>query len=214
MSASATSKYFKRDFTKSDIDKIDKIVIRYGNPLAQTTSGRMQIAETLLQNKLIDTPQEYLEVIETGSLTPLTQSAESQLHRIREENELLSKGDDVIVTPYDNHPLDIKEHAALLSSDEVRTNPKIIQAVQKHIQLHLRIWKEASAMTPEILTLLNIPVLPSAPATPPAGPTQGAPNPPSGGNNLPHAGAPTVPAPNGAGLPQGIKIPQALPQGV
>jgi hypothetical protein len=43
---SATQKYFKKEFTKKDIDKVDKIAVRYGNPLAQTTSGRMQIAET------------------------------------------------------------------------------------------------------------------------------------------------------------------------
>jgi hypothetical protein len=51
MSMSATGKYYRNKFTSTSLNKVDKIAIRYGNPLAQTTSGKLQIAETLLQNK-------------------------------------------------------------------------------------------------------------------------------------------------------------------
>jgi hypothetical protein len=66
MTQSATQKFYKSKFTKKNIAKIDKITVRYGNPLAQTTSGRLQIAETLMQNGLL-TAQQYFQVIETGN---------------------------------------------------------------------------------------------------------------------------------------------------
>jgi hypothetical protein len=192
MSVSATQKYFKKEYTKKDIDKVDKIAIRYGNPLAQTTSGRMQIAETLMQNQMID-KKEYLQVIETGSLEPAFEHQEAEMHLIKEENEALYRGEPVKALWSDNHQQHIAEHLSLLSNLDARRNDKIVNAVREHVTQHQQL-------------------MPPPPPLPPAGP--GGPQTPA-----PHApppptvqkGQPGVPS-NNVGAQTSVTAPkQPLP---
>jgi hypothetical protein len=171
MSVSATQKFYKKDYSAKDLDKVDKIAVRYGNPLAQTTSGRMQIAETLLQNQMIG-KKEYLQVIETGSLEPAFEHEEAQMHLIKEENEALYRGEVPTALWADNHELHIAEHLSLLSNLDARKNDKIVNAVRQHVEQHQKL------MPP--------------PPLPPAGP--GGPQP------APHAPTPP-PAQQGPGQP-------------
>ncbi len=197
MSLSANNKYFRQGYTKKDIDKIDKIIIRYGNPLAQTTSGRMQIADTFLERGLIKNPQEYIEVLETGDLEPLLEADEAQLHLIREQMERLRNGEKVIASKYDNHPMFILEGMSVLSNMDAREDAKVIMAVQDFVEQHRAMWKQLSVEAPEICGLMKIPVLPPPPPPMPMGP----PNVPRG--TMP----PGIPTPNGAGLPQKTNLP-------
>lgn len=197
MSLSANNKYFNQSFTKKDIDKVDKIIVRYGNPLAQTTSGRMAIADSLIQKGMIRNPQEYFEVLETGDLEPMLESEEAQMHLIKEQKELLRKGQNVVASKYDNHPLFILEAMAILSNMDARNDPKVIASVQDFVEQHRMLWKQMSMESPEILGIMKIPILP--PPMPPAPPPmpQGA---------MPRPGL------NGAGPISKIPLPQ--PAGV
>lgn len=182
MSLSANNKYFRKKFKKTDVDKIDKIVVRYGNPLSQTTSGRLQMAESLLQKGLVHNAQEYIEVMETGNLEPMLESEEATLHLIREQVEKLRNGEKCVASKYDNHPLYILEAMAVLSNMESRESPKIIAAVQDFVEQHRGLWKQLSIEAPEICGLLKIPVLPPPPPpmptmTPPASVPHGTPSP-------------------------------------
>lgn len=209
MSLSANNSYFKRKYSKPDISKIDKIIVRYGNPLAQTTSGRLQIAESFLAKGLIKTPQEYIEVLETGEIEPLLESEEAQMHLIREIKEKLRNGEKVIASIYDNHPLFILEGMAVLSNMDARSNAKVIQAVQDFVEQHDQMWKMLSMSKPEICGLMKIPVLAPPPSLTGALPATG------GGPGPIHATQPSLPAPNGAGLPQSVPLPHTpLPAGV
>ncbi len=194
MSLSANNKYFKKGYSKPDIDKIDKIIIRYGNPLAQTTSGRSQIAESFLTKGLI-TVQQYFEVVETGALEPVLESELATMHLMREQIELLRNGKKVVANIYDNHPLYIQEGMSVLSSMEARENVQVIQAVQDFVEQHRVLWKTLSATAPEICGLLKIPILP-----PPMMPMM----PPSGGPSP----RPSLPAQNNGGGPQSVPLPQ------
>lgn len=182
MSVSATQKFFKKDYSKPDIDKVDKIAIRYGNPLAQTTSGRMQIAETLMQNQMID-KKEYLQVIETGSLEPAFEHQDAQMHLIKEENEALYRGEPVQALWADDHQTHIAEHLSLLSNLDARRNDKIVNAVREHVQQHQKL-------------------MPPPPQLPPAGPG-GPPN---------QAPAPHAPTPPPAHGQPGVSSPAAEAQ--
>lgn len=186
MSLSANNKYARQSYEKSDLDKIDKVIIRYGNPLAQTTSGRLQIAESFLAKGLVTTPAQYVEVLETGSLEPLLEGEEAQLHLIREQKEKLRNGEKVIVSKYDNHPLCIIEGMAILSSMEARANPQVVMAVQDFVEQHRMFWKQLSMEAPEICGLMKIPVL----APPPPPPMMA---PPVGGGPAPKPNLPPMP---------------------
>lgn len=198
MALGATNKYFKKKFSGPDLDKIDKIVVRYGNPLAQTTSGRSQIAESFLAKGLI-TPQQYFEVVETGALEPVLESEEATMNLMREQKEKLRNGEKCIASKYDNHPLYILEGMSVLSTMEARENPGVIRAVQDFVEQHRALWKQLSMEAPEICALLKIPVLPPPMPTMPMAPPNGAPVPVK----------PSLPNPNGAGLPQNVPLPVA-----
>jgi hypothetical protein len=192
MSVSATQKFFKKEYTKADIDKVDKIAIRYGNPLAQTTSGRMQIAETLMQNQMC-TKEEYMQVIETGSLEPAFEHQQAEMHLIKEENEALYRGEPVSALWADNHPLHIAEHLSLLSNLDARRNDKIVNAVREHVQQHQKLMPPPPSPLP-----------PAGPGGPQA-PAPHAPIPPPG------RGQPGVPSPHAEAQRQTISPKMPLP---
>src|SRR5574343_533993 len=81
-----------QEFTGDDLDLIDRVLVDVGNPLATTTAGRVQMAEQMLQMGAIDSPEKYLEVINTGKLTSLTENQSNTLAMVRQENEDLLKG--------------------------------------------------------------------------------------------------------------------------
>lgn len=72
-----------QSFTGEDIDQINRVVVQVGSPLEQTVPGRMQIAQDLIQAKLIRTPEEYLNVIKTGSLDPMLEGDHAELILIK-----------------------------------------------------------------------------------------------------------------------------------
>lgn len=168
------------EFKADDLSQINRVTVDLGNALSQTVAGRISIAQDLLTNKLITTPQEYLEVQETGNLEPLLDAPNAELLLIKNENELLSQGDpqgQVLATMYDDHALHFKEHKSIQSSVEARNNPKLMQALLKHMQQHQDLMKN---MDPIVAYLLG------EQTPPPQAPPQGAPG----------AAPPT--APNGA----------------
>lgn len=196
VTVSATNKYLKKSYDKTGIDKIDRIIVRYGNPYAQTTSGRIQMAQELLTANKITTDQ-YFEVIETGDLEAVFQSEESEINRIKENCEDLQNGQVPPVGPYDNFPTFIKEACAVLNSRDSRDNPKIVDAVQKYVSMAIAKWKNLSQVQPEVAALLNIPVL----GAPPPPPPQGQLPPPQGKPPMPpqNGAAPKPPMPQMAG---------------
>lgn len=148
MSMTATKKYFNKSYGKQDIDKIDRIVVKYGNPLAQTISGRMQIAEWYKDMGLLKTPGDMEQVLETGSLEPATEAIESEMHLIKEENEALMRGEDVPVLWADVHTLHFPEHLAKIANLEARKNPKVLQAFKKHLDEHQKFMQPPPPQQP------------------------------------------------------------------
>lgn len=183
MSQTATNKYYQKSFGKQDIDKIDRIVIKYGNPLAQTISGRMQIAEWYKDMGLIKTPGDLEQVLETGSLEPATEAIEAEMHLIKEENEALMRGEIPPVLWADVHALHIPEHLAKLANLEARKDPRVIQAIQQHVTQHQK---------------FSVPMQP--PAAPPA-PAQTVPQSPG-----PTQQRPAIPSNNGAQPPVPVGV--------
>ena len=151
-------------FEGPDLANFTRFRVQSQNPIFKTTGGKMEIADKLLQNKLINIPQEYLNLIETGQLDPIYESEISEITAIRRENEALLRGEVVQATRYDNHPLHIKEHKILLHNPIVRANPELIQFVCAHILHHNDVWTFVSMNEPNILMTLGIP-----PAIPPQG---------------------------------------------
>lgn len=130
-------------FTGDDLQSVQRVAIELGNPLQRTTAGKVQIADSLMEKGLIKTPQQYLQVMETGNLDPLVEGPEAELDLIRGENELMMDGqfDKVRVLVGDSHLLHVQEHKCLLSNPLVRADEEIVAGILSHIQEHKELYE-------------------------------------------------------------------------
>lgn len=149
-----TKRSVTRAYSRDDISMIRKVIVRLGNALQQTTAGRVELAQNMLKSGLIKNANQYLTVIETGSLDALDEIEISELLLIRDENEKLSEGEEVYATLVDDHIQHILAHRAVLSDVESRRNPEIIRAVLAHIQEHLTLLPQ---VPPELAQAMGLP---------------------------------------------------------
>lgn len=185
-------------FTGESFSSIKRIQVLTGNPMQQTTSGRMEIAKDLLQMGIIKSAEEYLDVMDTGRLEPLTKGLKRELDLIRSENEQLQRGENPPVLVLDDHLLHAREHRAVLANPQARKNPGVVNATLQHISEHEQLYYTAPAST--LMLVGQTP--PAAPALPPGGPPPGESSPevtappgnPLAGDLPPPAEMPTNPA--------------------
>lgn len=167
---------YLKEFTGDDIKDVNRVIVDVGNPLSRTIAGRVQMAEQLAQMKLLQNPQQYFQVINTGKLDVTFEGDMSQLLCIKEENEQFLSGEAPIVSPFDNHKMHILEHASVTADPELRKNVELTSLVHDHVQKHIDMLRNTD---PALLQLLNQEPLapvglmqpPPAPGSPPpAGP--------------------------------------------
>lgn len=187
------------------LKNFDEVVVDMTNPIMQTASGRMQFAQTMMQFGN-STPQEALEVAQTGNIGPAVDPAQEQNYELNLENEWLLNGETVLVNALDNHQTHIAKHTQLFSVPWMRkpdlaqklqiTNaPQIQQTIQQHIMQHMQFLKNNQASTVQT----NAPVAPGAP--------QAAPQPALGHLPQPSGAAPPNSPQQGAAVAQGTHLP-------
>lgn len=143
------------------------MVVDLGNPLSRTTAGRMEIADRLLDKGMIKVPQEYLTVLETGNLEPMTQGIQTQLSTIHAENERMLGGHQAAVLTTDAHLLHVQEHLTLLSNPEVRMNSSLTGLVLDHIQEHKNLYQTQDPFFSMVAGEPPAPPVPPGPPMPP-----------------------------------------------
>lgn len=161
---------YMKEFTSDDISNISRVIVDVGNPLARTTAGRVQMADQLMQYQSI-TPQQYIQIINTGNLDIATEDTENELLLIRAENEKMVDGEDVIVTALDAHQQHILEHKNIINDPDLRKDPVLVARVLNHIQEHINSLRSTD---PDLLMLIKQqPLQPMGAPTnqPPGGPT-------------------------------------------
>lgn len=151
-----------KEFKGNDLSDIDRVVVDMGNPLSKTIAGKTEIANNLLQQGLITSPQQYIQVLQTGQIEPLINSEQSELMLIKQENEKLADGNPVRALATDQHALHIMEHRTVLASPEARDprNVDIQRATLDHIQEHIELLKNTD---PNLLALIGQQPIQSAP---------------------------------------------------
>jgi hypothetical protein len=190
--AGKNNKSYMKDFTGDDIKSINRVIVDLGNPVSRTIAGRIQMAQDLLRAQVIQKPEQYIQVIETGTTEPMIdQQLQSQI-LMDQENEALREGKFVKAILTDKHKEHIEAHSGVLGTPDERADPRLVARVLAHIQEHI---SELQTGNPALLNLLGqapIQVLPNgAPATGPQG--ANAPQPAAKPEGAP--GAPTAPIP-------------------
>ena len=156
--AGKMNKQYMEEFTGEDIQGVNRVLVDMGNPIMNTTAGKMEMANQLLTSGMIKTPEQYLMVYTTGNLEPLYENLQSELMLIKAENEQLTQGELPPVLITDNPLLHIKEHAAVGNSPEARSNPAIMQAYTQHVQEHINQWR---SIDPDLAAMLGLPPPPN-----------------------------------------------------
>jgi hypothetical protein len=189
-------------FSRADISSIRKVSVKLGSAIMGTVSGRVQIADNLLANKMVQNSQEYLTVIETGVLDRIDDSELMENQLIKSENERLQKGDGTIqALKTDRHIWHIQQHKAVLSDPDVRMNPQIVQATLDHIEMHEQLIPQVQSDA-VMAQICGLPFVPPPPGPPP-GPDQGPPPGPDQGPPPPMPGNGDPNQPNPANIPHG-----------
>ncbi len=180
------NKGYLKEFTGDDLSSVNRVVVDIANPLANTTAGRVEMAEQMMQMGVIKTPEQYFSVMNTGNLDIMTEDTQSQLFLVKDENERLIDGDNVIAVLTDDHLMHIKEHSSVLANPELRFDMALVQKVTNHIQEHINLLRTSD---PDLLKILG---------QQPLGPAGGG-NQNGGGQQGPPQGGP----PPGPPQPQG-----------
>lgn len=158
------------EFTGDDLSTINRVQVDVGSAIQRTVAGKLQIAQDLLNNKLISA-NEYIGVIETGNLETMLEGPMNALMSIKAENEMMTDGIDVQAVILDDHRLHMQEHQAIMSDPTVRKDPARLKAAMDHIMQHWAMWNDPA--NAGLLQAMGQTPPPASPQPPPAGPVPG-----------------------------------------
>ncbi len=178
---------------KYNADKLSTIVgvkIQVGNPLTQTLSGRLELAEKLSANGLIKSAQDYLLVLEGAPTRKLYETELSEDDLMQSENDALQEGKDVPTLITDDHASHIRHHSRLLNDPVVRMNGKANQIITAHIEKHV---EYAHTQDPFLAAMVRTGKMPEGGPPPPPGMGPGGPGMPPGMHGAPPGAEPPAP---------------------
>lgn len=194
---------YTKQFKGDDLNTFKHVRMTQINPLLQTLSGRMDIAEKLMQNGLVTNMREYIAILDGEPLDRIKDVEQSENDLIAAENEDMLEGKDVLVLATDDHATHIREHHAILNNPAMRREDNPVTAlVLEHIMEHYRVLKDTD---PGLLALVRTGQMPEG-GLPQAGP------PPAGAVGPPPT-EPNQPAIEGAQAAQPAEDMLGRPQG-
>lgn len=159
--AGQDQRYTAQTFRGEDLNQITRVAVKISSPLMKTTAGRSELATRLLEQKVIQDAREYLEVVETGKLTPIFKGPIDQLRIIREENEAMRRGEPVHVEMSDDPALHIREHGCELDT-RARYDQAYAQRIRAHNEEHYQLWLKMSREDPDRCVAFGYQPLPGA----------------------------------------------------
>jgi hypothetical protein len=181
----------QRSFQGSDLDKIERVIVETTSPIARSFAGRLELANNL--KPWIKNAEEYLTVVNAGTIEPMLEAETRELALIRDENERLLLGESVEAMATDNHLLHIRENGSILSNVDVRRDENRTAIALSHLMQHVQ-----ASLNPQV-QLIQTMLGNQAPAV--SAPTQTPDTPPS--RSMTGGMPPTEPQP---GMPTGDEI--------
>jgi hypothetical protein len=194
-----SKKSYVKTFKREDILNIDRVSVDLGNPISASVAGRYELMQQMLQFGVLKTPDQIVNFLRTGQTDSSTEDKFKDSILIREENEMLKRGEKPTAMITDVHPQHIMEHREVFSDPEMRKDPVLMSITIEHLKEHGMLWQDLFALYPEMAAAMGIPPPPQM-MQPPMGP-DGAPA---------QAGGP---APEGMPAPEveGVPLPNVPP---
>lgn len=203
-------------FTGKDLDMIERVAVDLGNPIQNTSAGRIEMAESLLAKGAINAKQ-YIQVATTGNIESVTEATQSQSELIRKENEALMEGMPVKAMVGDAHILHAQEHMTVINDPGLREAAAngdqmavaVLDAVTQHVLEH----KQFHETQDPFFTMLSGEPPPPPPPMPQGPPPEGMPQDPNAPPMPPPPGmSADMGAPPPAPMPGPANVPPAIPQ--
>lgn len=170
-----------KTFKAKDLMRVKRITVDLGNPMVQSVAGRNELVQAWQQQGILKDPKQIINFLRTGELDQVTEDEFSDEIYIREENEMIRKGIKPTAIMTDNHAEHIVKMKGIMSSQEARDNPKVLQVWLAHAQEHIDLMRQ---VPPDLAAVLSGQPLPQplppgpGPAAPGAPQIQGAHLPP------------------------------------
>ena len=212
---------YMQSYSKKDFDGIDRVVVAAGNSLLNTTAGKVNLADQLLQNGMLPQGEagamKYIQVMNEGKLEPETQALQATYMQIQSDKEMLLSGKLPLIQISDNHPLMMQEVNVLNNNPLIRNNPQLGNLVRQYIMGHFQQWLQMPPLLAAALGIQPPPPQGGQPGAPPPGqqPPKGQPGkqppvqtPPHPQHKPPMQGATPHPMAKGPQMPQ---MPQGAP---
>jgi hypothetical protein len=205
--AGVAKQWMTKAYKAEDLSRVDGVRVEPVGLAARGQSGRIVLLEFLKNFNVPLSPEQIVEMLQTGNYESDFEAPLASRYGLREENEALRAGSgEHIAAIFDKHWEHLPEHIALLSSPEARSNPEMAERVLVAIQEHLNLWR---TMPPDLLLLLGGPPPPMpAGMAPPGAPAPEAGGPMPQGNPAPtqaaaealdaNGDAPQLPQPPGS----------------
>jgi hypothetical protein len=204
-----------QSFKAEDLQDVQRVAVKTASALSRNIAGRKELADNLLMNKMIEDPREYLQIIETGNLSPVFRGPINELTNVKAENEMMLRGETPHAVLWDNHSLHIREHRGELDT-KARYDQRLAGVINTHLMEHFNLWSQMSRESPDMLAAIGVQPLPQAMATGqaamqaqmmPGAPPQNGPPPQETPNAVDQEGPPPGPPP----MPPGQEPPTGAP---
>jgi hypothetical protein len=162
--AGRNNETFDRKFIGTDLDPIQQIELTETNPLMQTLSGRLEIADKLLQNGMVKDVKAYFAVLEGSPPKEMWEVEGTEEDLVRRENEALLAGEPVMVMNVDDHPYHIMMHKTLLADPKIRFDGEKVKPILDHMLAH---YEESKHIDPMFAAMAQTGKMPEGGAPPP-----------------------------------------------
>lgn len=174
---------YTKKFKGENLASFKHVRMTQVNPLLQTLSGRMDIAQQLMQQGLVTNMREYIAILDGEPLERIKDVEQSENDLIAAENEDMQEQREVRVLATDDHATHIREHHSILNNPELRRGENPVTAlVLEHILEHYKVLKETD---PGLLALVRTGKMPEGGLPAPQAPEAGAGGPPPSQPNQP-----------------------------
>jgi hypothetical protein len=160
---------YTKKFKAQDLGGLRKIYIRTQSALMNTTSGRMQLGESLMDRQLLKDPLLLIQLINGAPPETLFKSTWTENIAVQSEVDALLEGQNVFPLETDNHPLYIAAYKEILDNPIIREKTELPQIIVP--LLKQRMQMELS-MDPTLKALLR-----GQPLPPPQAPSNSKSNP-------------------------------------
>ena len=112
--AGGHDKYMVKSFSKKDLDSVKRVFVKQSNSIQDTAAGKLTLFDNLTKiPNAITRPEQAIQVMTTGRLEPVYEDRQKELLIIKEEGEMLSRGEKPQVVFTENHPLHIDQQVNL-----------------------------------------------------------------------------------------------------